>query len=77
MTVWDLIKTQSATVQGIDSDLDGQIVARLHEMGISSGRKVTCLRKGPLGGPIVMQFGGSVFALEHDLANRIQVQLND
>lgn len=74
MTLWDLLKHQVATVTHIDEKLGKQIVARLVEMGMANGRQVTCLRKGPMGGPIVMQLGGSVFAIEQNLASRIQVQ---
>ncbi|GGF76858.1 FeoA family protein [Alteromonas lipolytica] len=73
MTLWELGKSKSATVTQVDTSLDQQIIARLSEMGLSQGRSVQCVRRGPLGGPMVMQLGGSVFAIEHDLASRIQI----
>lgn len=77
MTLWELGKSQSAQVRQIDMSLDPQIVARLNEMGLAQGRSVQCVRRGPLGGPMVMQLGGSVFAMEQDLASRIEITLQD
>lgn len=77
MTLWELGKSKSATVTQIDASLDQQIVARLGEMGLSNGRNVHCVRRGPLGGPMVMQLGGSIFAIENDLASRIQISPTD
>ncbi|MEC9262703.1 MAG: FeoA family protein [Pseudomonadota bacterium] len=77
MTLWELGKSKSARVTQIDASLDQQIIARLSEMGLSTGRDVQCIRRGPLGGPMVMQLGGSVFAMEHDLATRIQISPTD
>ena len=77
MTLWELGKSKSATVTQIDTSLDQQIIARLSEMGLSAGRSVQCVRRGPLGGPMVMQLGGSVFAMEQNLATRIQISPAD
>ncbi len=77
MTLWELGKAKTAAVDHIDSSLNQQIVARLCEMGIASGRLVQCVRRGPLGGPMVIQLGGSVFAVEQDLATCIKISPTD
>lgn len=77
MTLWELGKSQSALVSQVDTALDPQIIARLNEMGLAPGRSVQCVRRGPLGGPMVMQLGGSVFAMEQNLASRIEIALQD
>lgn len=73
MTLWELGKSKSATVTKFDASIDNKIVARLNEMGLSTGRSIHCIRRGPLGGPMVMQLGGSVFAIEQDLATSIKI----
>lgn len=75
MTLWELPSKHLATIQSIQHDLAETVVERLCEMGLEIGRHVMCVRKGPLGGPIVMQLGGSVFAIEQDLASKVTVQL--
>ena len=75
LTLWGLGKSQSAVVTRIDTGLGEQITARLAEMGLADGRIVQCVRRGPLGGPMVRQLSGSVFAIEQDLASRIHISL--
>ncbi len=74
MTLWDLPSKQLATIKAIRSDIRENVKERLSEMGLEDGRDVQCIRKGPLGGPIVMQLGGSVFAIEQELASKIEVE---
>lgn len=73
MTLWELEKAKSAKVKEVDDTLDLLIIARLREMGLAAGRDVECVRRGPLGGPMVMQMGGSVYAMEQALASRIEI----
>lgn len=73
MTLWDLAKKKAALVKQIDNELDKQVIARLKEMGLSEGQTVQCVRRGPLGGPMVIQLGGSVFAIERALSSRIEI----
>ncbi len=74
MTLWDLTKQQSAIVTSVDSLLNEKVLSRLHEMGVEAGRELSCVRRGPMGGPIVMQIGGSIFAFEQGLASQINVK---
>lgn len=73
MTLWDLPSKQLAVVTRIQSSIAATVSERLSEMGLEEGREVLCVRKGPLGGPIVLQLGGSIFAIESQLATQIDV----
>lgn len=77
MTLWDLPSKQQAIIKSVKQNLCANVQERLSEMGILNGRDVQCVRKGPLGGPIVMQLGGSVFAIEQNLADQIEVELRN
>lgn len=74
MTLWDLKAKTSATVTSVSYSLSHEIISRLREMGIEGGQDIHCVRRGPFNGPVVMEVGGSIFALEKDLAQRISVQ---
>lgn len=73
MTLWDLPSKQLAVVTRIHNSIVSAVTERLSEMGLQEGREILCLRKGPLGGPIVLQLGGSIFAIESQLAAQIEV----
>ncbi|AXR08200.1 FeoA family protein [Salinimonas sediminis] len=73
MTLWDLPSKKLAVITKIHNDLYANVIERLSEMGVEEGRDVQCVRKGPLGGPVVLQLGGSIFAIEQDLASKIEV----
>lgn len=73
MTLWELPAQQRATVASLTPDLHEKVTARLAEMGLETAQEVFCLRKGPWGGPIIIQLGGSVFAVEKELAQHIHV----
>lgn len=77
MTLWDLPSKQQAIIKTVKQNLCANVQERLSEMGVLNGRDVQCVRKGPLGGPIVMQLGGSVFAIEQNLADQIEVELRN
>ncbi len=77
MTLWDLPSKQQAIIKSVKQNLCANVQERLSEMGVLNGRDVQCVRKGPLGGPIVMQLGGSVFAIEQNLADQIEVELRN
>ena len=73
MTLWKLPAETCATVAQLSDSLPALVVARLAEMGVTPGRKIECLRRGPMGGSIVLQLGGSVFAIERALAEKIEL----
>ncbi|MCW8091117.1 FeoA family protein [Alteromonas sp. ASW11-130] len=74
MTLWDLSTGDLATVSGIAEDVADNVKLRLVEMGIQKGRDLKCVRRGPFNGPIVLQLGGSVFALEQDIAKKVGIR---
>lgn len=49
---------------------------RLMEMGFETSQTVTCLRRTPFSGPIVVQLGDSVFSLEQELAKHVHIDTN-
>ncbi|MBU2979956.1 FeoA family protein [Alteromonas sp. C1M14] len=73
MTLWELPAQQRATVASLAPNLHAKVTARLAEMGVEATQEVLCLRKGPWGGPVIIQLGGSVFAVEKELAQHIHV----
>lgn len=75
MTLWELSPTQTAVVVTIADTVSPAVLSRLTEMGIETEQSIHCLRKGPFNGPIVLELGGSVFALEQALAEAIFVRL--
>lgn len=77
MTLWDLPSKQQAIIKSVKQNLCANVQERLSEMGVLNGRDVQCVRKGPMGGPIVMQLGGSIFAIEQSLADQIEVELRN
>lgn len=74
MNLWDLQSGDIVVVDGVALEVDQKIRDRLEEMGLSNSLPVTCMRRSPLNGPIVVRVGGSVFALEQDIAQQIRVK---
>lgn len=75
MYLVDLKPNETAIVTGYLKTSPAEVVLRLGEIGFGSGESVTCLRKGPLGGPNIYQIGDGVFALDRELAAQVLVQL--
>ena len=75
MTLWDLRKNQHALITSMSSSINDEVIHRLHEMGLDIDNPVLCVKRGPMGGPIVIQLGDSVFAIEHNLASNISVSV--
>lgn len=75
MTLWELQKNQSAIVTHVDEVVNDAVLHRLNEMGLDTHSTLKCVRRGPIGGPIVIQLGDSVFAIEHTLASSIFVEI--
>ena len=62
-----------AMVSGIESGLDAAVRRRLHDLGVSPGTPVTCLRRAPFGGPIVYRIGETELCLRRTLADAVLV----
>ncbi|MBC3764600.1 FeoA family protein [Neptunicella marina] len=73
MTLWDIKVKQIAQIHSLSSMLSSAVSQRLDEMGFNPGQNVICLRRSPLKGPVVVQIGDSVYSLEQNVANKIQL----
>lgn len=73
MRLSDLTIGTVATVAAIDPGAEPATLARLTTLGLVVGTPIAVERRLPMSGPIVLRFGGAVFALEHATANLISV----
>ena len=73
MTLWDMPKKTSALVEKLDEELTLTIQIRLNEMGFVPGELLTCMKRSPFGGPLVVQIQDCVFSLDQQLASQICV----
>lgn len=76
MTLWDLSKNSLSTISHLSPSLEDALLMRLMEMGFETSQTVTCLRRTPFSGPIVVQLGDSVFSLEQELAKHVHIDTN-
>lgn len=74
MTLWDLPAGSDAIVATLDAGLDARIVQRLQELGFGAGSRVTCTSAPRLGAPRAYLVGNAVYALEHAVASRVQLE---
>jgi ferrous iron transport protein A len=75
MTLWEIKKKQSVLIDGLDPTLLPAVFHRLNEMGFATGQMLQCLRRSPFKGPLVLQFGDSVYSLEQSIAKRINISV--
>lgn len=61
-------------VTGISLEVDEKVRNRLEELGLFANQLVICLRRSAFNGPIVLQLGGSAFALEQDVAQLVMAE---
>ncbi|MFT6267519.1 MAG: ferrous iron transport protein A [Alphaproteobacteria bacterium] len=73
MTLWEMPKRTSAVVDKLDDKLTQSIKTRLNEMGFVTGELLTCMKRSPFGGPLVVQIQDCVYSLDHQLAKNICV----
>ncbi|MBU2880845.1 ferrous iron transport protein A [Psychrosphaera sp. B3R10] len=76
MTLWDLTKNSLSTISHLSPTLEEALLVRLMEMGFETNQSITCLRRTPFSGPIVVQLGDSVFSLEQELAQHVYLATN-
>lgn len=67
-TLWQLAANTQAEIAGFCQSLDQHLLTRLSEMGFLVGTQVTCIKRTPLNGPMVIEVGGCVYSLDDDLA---------
>jgi ferrous iron transport protein A len=73
MTLWDMPKNSKATVTGLNTELLSDLQLRLNEMGFMPGEMLTCIRRSPFNGPLVLQIQDCVYSVEKQLAMNITV----
>ncbi len=64
---------ESAEVAGICASCEPGLRGRLRDLGITSGTPVTCVRRAPLGSPVVYRIGESDLCLRRALADLVVV----
>ncbi len=62
---------QKAKIISID---EGDILARMIEMGLYQGREISIVLKAPFGDPIAIEIEGSILSLRKSEASLIQVE---
>lgn len=73
MTLWDLSKNTQASVKELHPELQQQLKVRLAEMGFCTGELLTCMKRSPFNGPLVVQIQDCVYSLDKQLAQQIYV----
>ncbi|MFW8591904.1 FeoA family protein [Glaciecola sp. 2405UD65-10] len=71
MTLWELSNKQQARVEKLHPDLAEGLQIRLSEMGFAAGEELTCMKRSPFSGPIVVQVQDCVYSLDKQLAQNI------
>lgn len=73
MNMWQLSANQTAQITGFSSQIALDQKKRLEDLGFKMSEVVICLRKMPLGGPVVYQVQSTAYALEKELAEQVDV----
>ncbi|OEF97765.1 FeoA family protein [Desulfuribacillus alkaliarsenatis] len=71
MPLYTLKKKASCTIKSLPA------IKLLHSMGLREGLPVSVVTKQPFGGPIVVQIGSRCIALGKDIAEQIEISLNE
>lgn len=65
---------QQATVGGICEDCETAVRCRLRDLGFTAGTPVTCVRRAPLGSPVVYRIGETDLCLRRPLAELVLIR---
>lgn len=74
MKLWDLRVNQKAKVTKVNLDCE-QSRIRLNDLGFQEGQSLVCVQHTPLNGPRTFQITSGVFALESEVANFVEVEI--
>ncbi|WP_395339726.1 FeoA family protein [Ningiella sp. W23] len=77
MTIWDLPKRATATITGLHQTIDVSLGQRLQEMGFTQGQLVTCMKRTPFSGPLVIQVQDCVYSVDRELAEQVHIDLSE
>ncbi len=73
LTLWSLKPLQTACIHMLRAVLTPEYRRRLEDFGFAPGKQIRCLQWTPLSGPRVYQVGDSVFSLDRELADAIEL----
>ncbi len=73
ITLSELNPETEARIHGLRN---GEVAAKLTEMGLLQGQTVKVLYKAPLGDPLAVQVGEYVLSLRKDEASLVEVEVN-
>jgi ferrous iron transport protein A len=68
---------QMATLRVLSIDGGQRVRQQLREQGILPGITLRVVRRAPLGGPLLVEAGGTVIALGRGVATKIVVEVTD
>lgn len=71
--LWSLPQGQKALITHLDKELTDEFRVRLEELGIHPGETVECVKSIPFGGPKVYQVGESIYSLDEQIGEKIQI----
>lgn len=74
-TLWSLKSGDHCEILGYDDALPEKYRIRLMEFGFHPGEAVSCVRSLAFGAPKVYRVSNSIFSLDDEVANNVQVRL--
>ena len=73
MTLWNLQENSQAIVGSLSARIPLTYQKRLIELGFHENEKVMCVKRTPAGNPRLFRVGDSVYSLEKEIADAIEV----
>lgn len=74
INLWNVTTGQQCEVVGFEEALPEAYRVRLMEFGFHPGEQVTCLMTPGMGAPRVYRVSNTVYSLDRDIAERVQVR---
>ena len=75
LNLWSLQSGDRCEILGYDDALDEKYRIRLMEFGFHPGETVSCLHAVAFGAPKVYRVSNTIFSLDEEVADHIQVRL--
>ncbi len=60
-----------AQILDFSATLSPDYASRLRELGFREGEFIRCLRRPPMGAPLIYEVGGTIFSVENEVASKI------
>lgn len=74
INLWNVAAGQQCEVVGFEDALPEAYRVRLMEFGFHPGEQVTCLMMPGMGAPRVYRVSNTVYSLDRDIAEQVQVR---